>query len=1296
MAGMPTSSYDTTTRDGSGLLDSEATPPSPAACMRGGIIPSSTVAALPTSSTDTTTRDGNGQIDSFITSINAKVHELGKFASWGLQTPSNSTDSSPDTATRYKDDQVQSLVTDIETCLRELGRVSGIHRVASGLGRSPLPTTGPGITRVNASLATVGQKLEELGNFAERHKEGNMRVKATTMGSNAKEANENAKVLGEMVKSWTEDDQSRASALAELDEQIVIKRGQLESVKENHESTVRQLQSDETALNSKLQKLQSDVSEEGQRMIETTRTLEQKTKSLDQVESRRTSLDREVGSLQLEVDGLRDAIDTKQQLHDRNEREHQEAQRQLETETAELVGKFDETRDSIKAEETRLGQLRVEIKEKERSIEKLRQQSQSEATQLEGELKKKQSDYNTLIYNCNTKQDDLTRLTQQAKEEQSKLDGLKHDTDVQSQKVDVNSKELKALEDDLQDKQLRLTQIQRHISLEEKERTALDSKKHQNQTQELQQARQQATDLENSLLNIELWLQDSLETYDNSAPTAAERITVNFKSLRNWYAKAMEKLARLEQQIKSDSINIQSVRELAEDRKRHLEQTEKERNDLKLKYDQLSATAAKDNKLVDKLQTGKSTLEGKMTELQKKLDQSIFRETQASLCETDWEGRKSLLKGQLDDLQKRERQLRQQVDTLSKTEKQLRDKLSRLQSKEEQWTDSRDKLKKANQDLKQEIKELTSRDKESNMDNRDNFQTIQKLIVVNSELARQVTNYQALKRTQNSSLVEKLRVLQEQNTNLTRRIKDAEEQDVNLTRRIEESEEQNTNLTRRIKEADAETQKTGHAVRTLVVVNSGLARQATNHQALERGWNDGRRSLEEDKVNLNRDLSRLLLDAEQHSGELQQQRTDLDGQIRSLKVKETEWSQEKSRMEKSRDDLHVQKGSLDERVKTLQEQNTNLGTQVSDLEKINKNSGLQLDQEKKKNQNLSISLTRFDETTKERDELKVRLTQERDQHRRKVEELERKVKSLQLATPQASSDPAEQRNATSENPRSGHEPPMTRDRNLGAFPASENPRAGHETPMTRDRTLGAFAASEHPRSDHETPMTRDRNLGAFPAFENPRSGPPITRDRSLGAFPTSEDPRAGHETPLTRKRKIGASSASLQGNRQSGSNQETPHRAVETPRTRVRNAADSTIPESGSSMRRSTSTQRSKRTKATSIPTDADPTGSELDVTPLPWAIEDVRLEDFSPESIPAERWAWVRDLMSGFDERRSKWTRATDAYGGPVCAINYSRKAPTDWVEGKFELGCTGCKKRRTPCIIVQDGRLDIVAMDN
>ena len=99
--------------------------------------------------------------------------------------------------------------------------------------------------------------------------------------------------------------------------------------------------------------------------------------------------------------------------------------------------------------------------------------------------------------------------------------------------------------------------------------------------------------------------------------------------------------------------------------------------------------------------------------------------------------------------------------------------------------------------------------------------------------------------------------------------------------------------------------------------------------------------------------------------------------------------------------------------------------------------------------------------------------------------------------------------------------------------------------------------------------------------------------------------------------------------------------------------------------------------------------------TKLRWAIDDVRREGFTDDALPIEILNWAQEQMVEFDRRRATWTKATGADGGPVCAQAYSRKKPTRWTNKRHDIPCKACSKRKTLCLIVQDGDMDILGFE-
>ena len=99
----------------------------------------------------------------------------------------------------------------------------------------------------------------------------------------------------------------------------------------------------------------------------------------------------------------------------------------------------------------------------------------------------------------------------------------------------------------------------------------------------------------------------------------------------------------------------------------------------------------------------------------------------------------------------------------------------------------------------------------------------------------------------------------------------------------------------------------------------------------------------------------------------------------------------------------------------------------------------------------------------------------------------------------------------------------------------------------------------------------------------------------------------------------------------------------------------------------------------------------------LPWAIEDVRGEDFEADPIPAIIWEKVREQMESFDNSGRPWMAATAQNGAPTCAAAYCRKntRPAEWKEEDSELHtCKRCRKEKAVCVAIQYGRMNILCI--
>lgn len=100
--------------------------------------------------------------------------------------------------------------------------------------------------------------------------------------------------------------------------------------------------------------------------------------------------------------------------------------------------------------------------------------------------------------------------------------------------------------------------------------------------------------------------------------------------------------------------------------------------------------------------------------------------------------------------------------------------------------------------------------------------------------------------------------------------------------------------------------------------------------------------------------------------------------------------------------------------------------------------------------------------------------------------------------------------------------------------------------------------------------------------------------------------------------------------------------------------------------------------------------------TILRWAIDDVRRDDFTDDALPIEIWNWVHERMVELDEQRTIWTRATSTDGGPVCARAYLKKHPTRWTNRRHDRPCQACSRKKSLCLIVQDGRMDVLGEEH
>ena len=166
----------------------------------------------------------------------------------------------------------------------------------------------------------------------------------------------------------------------------------------------------------------------------------------------------------------------------------------------------------------------------------------------------------------------------------------------------------------------------------------------------------------------------------------------------------------------------------------------------------------------------------------------------------------------------------------------------------------------------------------------------------------------------------------------------------------------------------------------------------------------------------------------------------------------------------------------------------------------------------------------------------------------------------------------------------------------------------------------------------------------------------------------------------------------------------SPHRITDTlaettPNTRIRKRTASMSPTSEEEARvkssRATYKSEAGRTTDHKQGTDKGTSVPKAGGVLLRWAIAHVRREGFTDDALPIEIWNWAHERMVELDERRTNWTRATGTDGGPVCAQAYSKKHPTRWTNKRRDLPCKACSRKENPCLIVQDGRMDILGFE-